>query len=724
LLDKDMLRAGVTDVGIYAAEEAESLMRVGAPEWESLDRAPGRRSTAETALSGVVSRLRLPPAYVSVARVDDSGSPPEQGAPLTRSKRLPRGEYLVRVHGPLRMDVRFEGAATVRKPGTGSAELLFSDSTEVTLEFDRESRPGDTVVVPRTPEGVARALTALAAGHRTDTSERSRPAMRGPPPRVAFADADDRADAAASVDDVEVPDPIADRRPPCEVTLRLPAELRYLFPAASLAYYLGAEVSVARGVTPTIHTPGNSVTLPSGRGFDRAVAEHLRRTFTLDCLVRTAGPYGADLEEARHLETLGLDAEALYDAPVAERFDAYLDAPFERVSEDLPEWHLAMYVAPEYEHVPTLARLVTNVPNLFLPRTEPLEGKERLTRALDDFYRHSDGGYEAASVDTVKPMLGPGRTHGWLAEEVPIDVFKTVPDVYERRRRDATRPADGGANDGGHGGTNDGGLGRATGRDGRDRLTVATVLNDAGMSREYEEAARIYGDHADREVTVSVSKHLTVDELRRIFESRHDLVHYIGHCDAAGLRCTDGHLSATDLRESNAEAFILNACGSYYEGIELVRKGSVAGAVTFEKVLDKHAARVGTAFARLLVQGFSIGRAMELARRRVIMGTDYSVVGDGTHALGRRGTDVPLVAWLARDDGGAYTLSYEASSPGTAGGWYRDPLPGTDSARLNGSTGEVTLAAAEVADVLDRLDLPVVYDGDIHWSDDLAASLE
>ena len=708
-----MLPAEVTDAGVYAAEGTELLMDFAASDREAPDGDPEPLRRSESRVSGVFSSLRLPPAYVSVARTDVSGA----GERRFRSDRLPPGEHVVRIDGPIRADVSFEGAAALREPGTGAATLSFPSPTEVSLTLNPDPPARETVTVPRTPSGVARALSVASAGHRTGTSERSRPDMRGRPPRIEFGD------------ETEIHESVAARRPPDDVTLRLPADLRYLVPAASLAFYLGAEVTVEPEATPTISTPDRTVTLPRGRCFDRAVAEHLRRTFTLDCLVRTAGPYDADLIEARHLETLGLDAQALYDASVAERFGAYLDAPFDRVSDDLPEWHLSMYVAPEYDHVPTLAHLVSNVPNLFLPRTEPLDGKDRLARALDDFYRlPSGGGYEAASVDTVKPQLGPGRTHGWLADEIPIDVFKTVPDVYERapnraadgsHRPAAARQSAGGSNrpgDGAHP-TED------SGRRADDApLSVVTVLNDAGMSREYEEAARIYEDHTGRDVAVTVEKHLTVERLRAVFESRHDLVHYIGHCDADGLRCSDGHLATSDLRESNAEAFILNACGSFYEGLDLVRQGSTAGAVTFEKVLDKHAARVGTAFARLLVYGFSIERALALARRRVIVGTDYTVVGDGTHALTRSGADVPLAARLVEDEG-SFTLTYEASSPRVAGGRYRPPAEVESGARLHGSAGEVSFDAEEVTSLLARIDLPVVYDGDIRWSEELADRL-
>jgi hypothetical protein len=250
------------------------------------------------------------------------------------------------------------------------------------------------------------------------------------------------------------------------------------------------------------------------------------------------------------------------------------------------------------------------------------------------------------------------------------------------------------------------------------------VLNDAEMSSEHDDAAEIYRrGTADLDIDVSVRKQLSRAELARVFEGTHDFVHYVGHCESDGLQCRDGTLSASELDRSGAETFFLNACGSYHEGIELVSRGSVAGAVTFEKVLDGHAARVGTTFVRLLVNGFSIERALGLARRRIIMGTDYAVVGDGTHRLSGASSGVPLVVELAPLVAGGYQVTFDASSPRVTGDVFTMPEPLDAEPHLFGAVSTVTLTAAEAEQFVRTVDLPVIFDGDIQWAAELAGQL-
>jgi hypothetical protein len=682
-----MVTAEVTGEGVAAVAGDRTVVSIGAPDWTTTARGGLPTVGSRASVRGRASRLEFPPAFVHLVERDDEISEEV----LFGTERLEPGRYRLRVDGPVPTLVAFEGAATVSDPGMQGATLEFDSPTAVTVGFGRRRPSPGTVTVPETPTGVAQALSVTGAGHRTDTVARSHPAMRGPPPAIEFGET------------VSIPDAVAARVPPSDVELRLPADLRYLVPVSSLAYYLGATVTVDRSVTPALDLPSRTHHFASGSAFASDVAALLRRTFLLDTLVRARTESDATLAEMNVFDDLELVPERVVNADVASRVERYLDVPFDAVNDDLPEWHLSMYIDPRYEHVPTLPHLLSNVPNVFPPESEPLEQRERLTRSLDDFYRGDS--CPVAGVDPVKPLLGPGDSHGWLADGVPIDVFKSLPSAHARSsRRDrevvATAPEP----------------------DREEPISVVTVLNDIDMSEELAEAARIYEEYAHLPIEVTERRRLTRAELAEVLQSDHHLVHYIGHCDAAGLRCVDGNLAVSDLPEVNVETFILNACGSYYEGMDLVRGGSVAGAVTFDKVLDSQAARVGTAFVRLLVHGFSIERAMALARRRIIMGKDYAVVGDGTHTLTPGGTTVPLAARLEETDG-AFELTYEARSPRVAGGWY-DPPAGVDGpARLYGSAGHTRLEREALLSVLSEIDMPVVYDGDIRWSEELLERL-
>jgi hypothetical protein len=671
----------LSDGGIRAADATGSVS-VETERWRPGEGA-GWPGPADEIVRGTTTALGFLPSHVFAERLDAEAA--YEVHDVADSVPLPAGEYRVRVDGPLVVCLRFDGAAELRRDA-GGVTVAFGRPTAVSLGFrSRDAAPPGTVTVPRTLDGVATALSWLSTGFRSTGLDRSAPEQRGRSPRVEYGE------------ELGIPTSLRSKRAATGVRLHLPRELEYLVPAAPLAGYLGADVRLGAS-EPRLEHPGGERGLARLPGFQHEVSSLLRRTFLLDCLarerVRGEGLVGA----AAALDRLELDPDELEGMRLGDRLDRYLDVDFEAVSDALPEWHLSMYVEPTYERVRTLPHLVSDLAYVFLPESEPLGGHERLARSLDDFYRSAR---DQVEVDAVKPVLGPGHIHGWLAEGVPIDVFKSVSEAYEHRDRRERRR-----------------------RPGRRPLSVVAVLNDTEMIEEYANLRAAYGRTVGgRGVDVELRKRLSREELASVFESEHDLVHYIGHCEDAGLRCTDGHLAADDVRESNAETFLLNACGSYYEGVDLVRKGSVAGAVTFNKVLDRHAARVGTTFVRLLVNGFSIERALGLARRRIIMGKDYAVVGDGTHTIAESDGPAPADATLEDRRGGGFELTYRVHDARRFGGTYHPPVPGVDDAHLYGSERTVSLDATEVEEFLRTADIPVVYDGDIHWADELAAML-
>jgi hypothetical protein len=675
------MEVALSDGGIRAADATGSVT-VGTERWRPGEGA-GWPGPADEFVRGTTTALEFLPSHVFAERLDGEGT--YEVHDVTDSVTLPRGAYRVRVDCPLVVCLRFDGAAELRREA-GGVTVAFDRPTAVSLGFrSRDAAPPGTVTVPRSVDGVATALSWLSTGFRSTGLDRSAPEQRGRPPRVEYGD------------EVGIPTSLRSRRSATGIELHLPRDLDYLVPAAPLAGYLGADVRVGAD-EPRLEHPGGERVLARLPGFQREASSLLRRTFLLDCLARERVGGDGVAGVAAALDRLALDADELDGMRLGERLDRYLDAEFDAVSEELPEWHLSMYVEPTFERVRTLPHLVSDLAFVFLPESEPLGGHERLARSLDDFYR---GARNPAEVDAVKPVLGPGHIHGWLAEGVPIDVFKSVSEAYEHRDRPERRRAD------------------------RRPISVVAVLNETEMVEEYADLRAAYGRTVgEHGVDVEVRKRLSRDELAGVFEAEHDLVHYIGHCDDAGLRCTDGHLAVDDVRVSNAETFLLNACGSYYEGVDLVRKGSVAGAVTFNKVLDRHAARVGTTFVRLLVNGFSIERALGLARRRIIMGKDYAVVGDGTHTIADGDASAPADATLERGPDGGFELSYRAHDARRFGDTYRPPVPGVDDTHLYGSERTVSLDASELREFLRTADIPVVYDGDIHWADDLATMLE
>ena len=661
--------------------------------------------------------LRFPHAVAyafSLGSTDQYELDPE-GSPLS----LPPGEYVVDVDTEIKTYLRVSGTATIEKTdGYEETVVSFPDRARVIVGFrSHHELPTGTMTVPDTPQGIAAAITHLAASHKTDGPNRTYPTLRGHPPLLERGD------------DLDIPDRIREKRSGSGVELVVPPNYESLFVTAPLAYYLQATVELAdrHGTGPdhaTLRLPevGVERRLSPMPALERDVERLLGKAFFFDCLVRNAGPYATDLAESNLLDVLGLDAEGLYEASPQRRLATYLEIPDAAIDHRLPDWHLSTYVRPSYDSVDVLPFLLDRMSMIYMPRTSELAGKELVERSLEDFYRggdpsdergrsHSNGtdigtstrasAGEVASVDMVKPELRNGRVHGWLADGVPIDVFKTSPGAYHNRLDYLERASE--------------------------STSICVVLNDPDMAGEHDDVAEIYRQRSEQlAMDVTVGESLTTADLARVFEDEYDFVHYIGHCETEGLRCPDGYLSTTSLDRCNAQTFFLNACGSYYEGRGLIENGSVAGAVTFSKVLNDHAVKVGSTFAKLLVHGFSIERALGLARRRIMMGKDYAVVGDGTHSLVQGDQRVPITITLEdlENESADYLVTYDCYSTRVIGFYYFPHVEDNDVAYLCGTESNFTVTESELATVLRETDASVIYDGDVYWSTELATCFE
>ena len=666
---------------LRVADEGNAEVGIGGKDITVTESAASFPRPVDETLETEIRELQLPRGELVIESLATGRTHRIAGEDTRRE--LPRGEYLLELDASLVTYLRFAGSVTVRAAADGT-RVSFPDETRVLLGFRSEhDLPTARVIVPNEFEGIARAIGLLASAHKTETADRSFPAFRSHPPLLK------RGEEFATPTSFEEP-------PDSGIEVVVPPDHGALYVVAPLVYYTGARLRIGGQTVPRLRVPGAAIEreLSPMPGLEESVERLLRKTVFLDSLVRNAGPHGTPLAEQTMLDALGFEAETLYDAGMGRRLATYLEVPYEAVEHRLPDWHLATYVEPSYEALETLPFLLDRMSLIFTPHTSELEGRELVRRSLDDFYRSRSG--TVANVDIVKPELGPGRFHGWLSDGVPIDVFKSTPTAYRNQLRYRARP--------------------------HDRTSISVVLNDPEMEGEQETVAEIYERRAqERPLDLTVRESASVEELATVFETPHDFVHYIGHCEEEGLRCPDGFLSTEEIGRSAVQTFFLNACGSFYEGMNLVEKGSVAGAVTFTTVLNDHAVKVGSTFARLLMHGYSIERAMSLARRRIMMGKDYAVVGDGTHSLTVGEHDPPMTAQIDTIDEERYLLSIDCYSMDSTGSHYRPVGFDTDLSYLCGNTAHFTLEEDALARFLSRTPVSVVFDGDLYWSEALAS---
>ena len=717
-----MLTVSWKSDGVRVTDDANKTVRVEGRDWTrreetdvSITATLSGRAIGPDDPSAVVrataSRLTFPSVYVAAVSLDGMGQ--FRFGSCATNQRLPEGEYLLRietnvraflrVNGPLRLDRDSGEQLTVQFPETSDLELAFAS---------RVSRPAAKVTVPQTAAGVAAGLSTLGSANEVVSPDRTWPTLRGRPPLLGFGDS------------VSVPDAVEQAQADTDVSVIVPDDLSALLPVASLAAYLSADVRVESGTEPLVEVGDRTHRLGSDRLHRRASAL-LRRTFFLDCVARTAGPHGGPLSVTDTFDTLGLDAERLYETPIAERVRTYLAADFQQVADRFPDWHLSMHIAPTYEHVTVLPYLVDTLPFILPPRAEPLSESKWLEKSLtgggfgppsqtetlrgptpgtaDSEPVRGFGRRTASNVDLLDPELGPGRVHGWLAEGTPIDVFKATPEAYRHRDEALDDPGTG--------------------------LSVTAVVNQMGrgfddtteMRTEHTTAVDHYRTRADElNADIRVERNVTTAELARIFESPTDLVHFVGHHEEAGLEGVDGFLDADSIDRSRARTFFLNACGSYPFGESLVRNGSIAGGVTLASITDSDAAAVGTTFARLLIHGYSLGRGLATAARSTIAPRDYLIVGDFTFRPSQSDSGSPSMRWVIPDGDDEFRVLVRTAPPLWAGAEFDDPLDNVTDRRYLCGEGQVfSVSRDRLCRYLSDNDAPVIYQDELYWAEEL-----
>lgn len=602
--------------------------------------------------------------------------------------------YLLEVQStPMKLYIAVESALTLNH-GTTSAMIEFDGRRRARVGARSfHERPAGTITVSDDVDDAMAAVSYLGSALKTTTCERSFPTLRGHPPLIERGEAFD------------VPTGI--ERPETGVRLVLPPERRYVYPAASLAYYLGADV--VPGSTPRLVSGSFEYPLAGAGGYEATVNRVLRQAFFLDCLTRTEGYYQVELHERTQVEPLvGLDFAELYDRPLAEQLQEYLSIPFETLEPHLLDWHLTTDVVPTAETIPALPYFAKELSLLrtphnpeshtVAPKPKMLDDFTRTAIPAGDFTRSTDEAWDWGDDELFQVESADTTEHAWVGNGYPIGANK-VPIESLRQTIDYTEPDD-------------------------SALKVHVVCNDVAMDEE-NVVERFYGLRDFVAFDVSIHEEITTDELAALFESDADFLHYIGHVNDGGFRCADGLLDANSLTTVNVDAFLLNACRSYRQGEMLVEKGSKGGVVTLAEVVNSSATKIGRSLARLLNCGFSLRAALSIAKEELVVGVEYVTIGDGGVTLCQSESGTPAMFRVTQKNRNQFLLGQYAFPAASYGlGTIVSVIMEQDSTRYLGSgiLTELKLSSNELNDALDLELLPVKIDDDLRWSDELSAS--
>jgi len=637
------------------------------------------------------------------------------GTLLTRgdSYAMPAGAYQVGIDpAPTKLYLSFEAPFSVSTTER-TTRIDLDVAAEVTLGFrSLHQVPAGTIETPTDPESLMDAVSLLGSALQTTSPERSFPTLRGHPPLIEPGD------------ELRVPDRVESLD--SGVRIVVPPEYRSLYPVVSLAYYFAADV--VPGDAPRIEGDGWMHSLEPD--FERRTAEALRQAFHFDCLARTEGFYPVDLHE-RETTDLDLDWGRLYDLPLAERLGEYLAVPFERVEPELPQWTLTTDVRPDPDNVEMLPFVagelsIVRSPETVTPATAGEAdglgffrgpGAGAATLGPDEFVRGAAGseltrgagtapirGADASSergavptdADFVRPEPVDTVEHAWVGAGVPLDANKATLDAYHRRLE--------------------------AGAVEQSRISVLVVCNDEQM-REEGEVADLYGLRDMVQFDIEVRHDLTREEMRETLQSDVDFLHYIGHVDDRGMQCTDEYLdlTAADL-DVGVSAFLLNACQSYQQGEALVHRGSRGGIVTLSDVANSPATQLGRIVARLMNSGFNLRTALHVAKRELITGHQYIVVGDGGTTICQSRSGIAPVVELKEMNSGRYNVRIEAFPNGPYG-LGTMTLANITASELNYYVPKKIsiddVSGESVENFINLETLPVFLHDELHWSDRL-----
>lgn len=595
---------------------------------------------------------------------------------------FPAGNYTIELTGLIKVYLHFESAFSIEN-GFGGLYLEFPGTPNVSIgSRSAHRRPPTTVTTTSDPSDLVEAISTFGSALTSVSAERTFPTWRGHPPALEIGET------------LDIPDGLA---PPIDdIVIEVPPTFEHLFPVAPLAYYLG--VGLEAGHVPRIVGDGIDHLLTHPNGFDRAVHETLQRLFLLECATRTEGMYPVNLLERKRIEErIELPFEELYEAPVADRLETFLDVPFRLIEDIIPDWRLAAHVAPEPSSIPMLPHLTNDLALITLangkeiPATsQPGQTAGVLTRGSSTTTR----GTTESETTFVKPNGGPAAIEtAWVSDGLPVNSTKAVLEAYENRL--GRQPQD-------------------------NQIEIAVVCNSADMAEELDVVNDVYGNHEEMPFDVVVHEGLTTSELEMLIQRDFNFFHYIGHIDDEGFRCADGRLDMTGVEDIGPEAFFLNACQSYEQGLSLIHGGAIGGIVTLNDVVNHGAIRIGRTVARLLNTGFPLRAALDIASTESVVGSQYIVVGDGTLSIVQPQSGTPHL-YEAETSGSETSLTFNGfGAPPGMGCMYLPYIQDCEFQNLAEGTSETfQLSEHELQSLFSLDNVPVELNGELRWSFEL-----
>lgn len=622
---------------------------------------------------------------------------------------------------PIALYLRVEGAVALQAETVdtmvddkGTTRIRFLDgNTTVALGIRSfHESPGTTVSIPPDPSAMMDAIAGLSSGLTTLSPERSFPTLRGHAPAIEIDES-----ASPSVPESLTP-------PSTDITLEVPADLDYLYPAAPLAYYLGADLR--EHDSPRLVVDGDPWALSASQ-FADDVGQLLERCLLLDVVVRSVeGLFQVELADRRRLEqhlSTPLEYGALYEARPAARLKRYLSVSDEAVDAIRTQWHHTLTISPDAQYIEALPYVVHHLPKIRTPSLTPepaSAGQTTVLPAVNEFVRGSydgertDGGTDDIGIETAGDQAPPKsdsppeqqialkkvetQSHAYLGDGYPTTADGKVSIDALQRRQEFDTPDPG-------------------------QVSVTIVCADDQMTDEPVKEAWAR-DFFQFDIQVITSP--TVAELTDLLAQPTDFLHYIGHVTADGLQCDDGFLDIRDLEAIGVQTFLANGCTSFRQGEALIEAGAKAGVITTQTVTNFSATLIGRALVKALNAGYSLRGALAVVKSSFHSAGRYTYLGDGGVNLVQSELGTPFhLSVTPMEDGERFRTSFSSYPTLSYGaGSHTSPtLPTISETFLSmGEFTTVALSFDELDEYLSRELFPVTVDGELYWSREVSAT--
>lgn len=583
----------------------------------------------------------------------------ESTAETSKIERGP-GRYNIELTAtPMKIYFAVQGSITVES--TLSSLFIQIDGGDNAIIGGRSfHRTPETIIrTTKEPSDLAEAISHLSATISEDSPLRTYPTFRDHPPLLEVSEA------------LDIPSDLD--QPDTGIELHVPEDIGSISQVAPLAFYLGGRVIPETDLVnrPVLTTQSGFTWELSGEQnpWDKA-NQTLEQVFFLDCLARSSQLYNWDLlERVEVAENVDISFDEIFELPLAERVEKYLDLPYEKIESAVPDWPLTVGIeAPEnqIEALPFIARDLAQV------RVYPNEGSLELRP-------------ETFEPNTIE--------HAWAGNEYRKYTNRITAEAYK-----ATASTN---------------LTRSP----RTKMIVVSNVEDDKDIQEY------YNPPSWFNMDFEFGQDVTRDELRQLLSEPAGIFQFIGQLTEDGFRCSDGHLDTSTVFESNATTTLLHGCDSYQQAENLLEKGTYSCLVTHSQDSNEVATEFGTSLGKLIIAGFPLRTATNIVTSATGYSTPYTILGDGGIPVRHKNSSgSPTLLEIQSGKGKKVEIqvhSYVNRAFGL-GSTFRDKFDHRNATSLNPTTvGPFPFLLERLIDELEREIVPVQWDGKIYSSHEL-----